>query len=230
MPSFPPSSVTSAVSACVYARFRSRTASRAKCRTPPTSQKLWKFSKINACPPHKAKNITRHDFHKRKSWGPGQCRGTQYNDRRGLHQREHPAHPTVIAGKLVVQLPQRPARGRSLVDKGRWTHGPETAHGEGRLCREGGFRLSLSRVSTRTPPVPGGNGEAAHRADSRGGCHWNISKAAGIPEVNCATFHNKIRKYGLKMGLMMHYCNCNWLKSPKTLGISWMIRSWFRMF
>lgn len=63
-----------------------------------------------------------------------------------------------------------------------------------------------------------------------GGCHWNISKAAGIPEVNCATFHNKIRKYGLKMGLMMHYCNCNWLKSPKTLGISWMIRSWFRMF
>lgn len=32
------------------------------------------------------------------------------------------------------------------------------------------------------------------------GCHWNISKAAGILEINRTTLHNKIRKYGLKNG------------------------------
>lgn len=31
-------------------------------------------------------------------------------------------------------------------------------------------------------------------------CHWNISKAAGILEINRTTLHNKIRKYGLKNG------------------------------
>ena len=32
-------------------------------------------------------------------------------------------------------------------------------------------------------------------------CHGNISKAAGILEINRTTLHNKIRKYGLKNGM-----------------------------
>ncbi len=29
-------------------------------------------------------------------------------------------------------------------------------------------------------------------------CRWNISKAAGLLEINRATLHNKINKYGLR--------------------------------
>ncbi|NTU49042.1 MAG: hypothetical protein HGA84_08585 [Syntrophobacteraceae bacterium] len=56
----------------------------------------------------------------------------------------------------------------------------------------------LFRGSTQDYPQSLEEMEKSHIERILRWCHWNISKVAGILEINRTTLHNKIGKYGLK--------------------------------